>query len=58
MRPFIGESAGAITRAAQTSTAGTPTIVVALILFSAALIAVTAVLFGLREFAGAGAREG
>jgi ABC-type transport system involved in multi-copper enzyme maturation permease subunit len=57
MRPFIGESAGAITRAAHTSTAGTPTIVVALILFSAALVAVTALLFGLREFAGPGARE-
>jgi hypothetical protein len=57
MRPFIAEHDSPLTRAALTSTASTPMIVIGLLLFSAALIAVTATLFGFREFAGSGARE-
>jgi ABC-type transport system involved in multi-copper enzyme maturation permease subunit len=57
MRPFIAEQDGALTRAALTSTAATPTIVIGLLVFSAALIALSATLFGLREFAGSGARD-
>jgi ABC-type transport system involved in multi-copper enzyme maturation permease subunit len=57
MRPFLADQAGVLTRAAQTSTASTPTIVFALLAFSAALIALSALLFSLREFAGSAARD-
>jgi ABC-2 type transport system permease protein len=53
LRPVLGEGAGAITRAASTSSLGTPAIVAVLLLVSSVLIALTATLFSVKEFAGA-----
>ena len=56
LRPILGNDAG-LTRAALTSSFSTPAIVVLLLAFAAAMIALTAVLFSTREFAGAAGRE-
>jgi ABC-type transport system involved in multi-copper enzyme maturation permease subunit len=57
LRPILGENDGALTRAALTSTLGTPAIVGVLLLFSALTIALTATLFSTREFAGSATRD-
>ena len=57
LRPILGEGDGALTRAALTSTLGTPAIVAVLAGFCAVMIAFSAVLFATREFAGPGVRE-
>jgi ABC-2 type transport system permease protein len=56
LRPILGEGAGAITRAASTSSLGTPGIVAVLLVVASVLIALSATLFAVKEFAGA-ARE-
>jgi ABC-type transport system involved in multi-copper enzyme maturation permease subunit len=57
LRPILDDSGGALTRAALTSTLGTPATLVVLLAFCALMIALTAVLITTKEFAGAVARD-
>jgi hypothetical protein len=57
MRPLLDESAGPLHRAAFTSPLSPPAIVIVLFAIAAAMIALTAMLFSWREFAGASSRD-
>jgi ABC-type transport system involved in multi-copper enzyme maturation permease subunit len=57
LRPVVGSGDGALMRAAMTSTLGPSATVAVLLVFSAAAIALTAIIFRWKEFAGDGARE-
>jgi hypothetical protein len=53
----LGTDDGALARAATTTNMSTPGIALLLIAVSAGFVALTAVMFGWREFAGAGGRD-
>lgn len=53
LRPILGENHGALTRLAATSTMNPPGIVALLLAVSVALVGISALVFSLREFAGA-----
>jgi ABC-2 type transport system permease protein len=57
LRPILGENNGALTRAATTATMDTPGILVLLFVISTVLVALSALLFATREFAGAAGRD-
>jgi hypothetical protein len=57
LRPILSDDAGALARAAHIAALGTPGIVALLLGVSAVLVALTALIFTVREFAGTGSRE-
>ena len=57
LRPVLGGGDGALLQAATTTAMSTPGIIVLLLTVSAAFVGLTAVMFGWREFAGAGVRD-